>query len=147
MMPILLQTSHRVDPRVVLHEQFSKEAWDPETWTGIILVAVAIAVFALILHFILYYEKRLQKPKQTSNPEKLFREVLKQLELSIPQRALLARMARDLRVPSPTQMLLSPKLLSQASQQWLSTVRIASPKRSEDLQAIARKLFSETSTS
>ncbi|MCH8965823.1 MAG: hypothetical protein IIB58_12725, partial [Planctomycetes bacterium] len=62
MIAALLQASGRIDPRVVLREHFSKSAWDPESWKGIIIVAAAITVFVLILHFVLYCEKRTAKP-------------------------------------------------------------------------------------
>ena len=58
MMEILLQATSRPDPRVVLQRQFSKQAWDSETWMGIIVVAAGLTIFVVILHFVLYHEKR-----------------------------------------------------------------------------------------
>ena len=144
MMQILLQATSRPDPRVVLREQFSKQAWDPESWMGFIVVAAGITIFVLILHFLLYYEKRGDKSRQVSSPQKLFREVLKRLELNVAQRALLGRMARDLRRRSPTQMLLSPKFFDQAVAQWLSKVSVGPDRRAQELRVIGEKLFPTT---
>ncbi len=147
MIAALLQASDRVDPRVVLREQFSKSAWDPETWKGIIIVAAAIAIFVLILHFVMYYEKWTAKPRQANNPTRLFSEVLKQLDLNAAQRSLLTAMARDLKLESATHMLLSPKLFEQARQKWASMVQPGSAARAGELQTIARELFPRSNAS
>ena len=144
MIAALLQASDRVDPRVVISEHFSKSAWDPESWKGIIIVAAAIAIFVLILHFVLYYEKWTAKPRQVNNPARLFSDVLKQLELNAAQRSLLTAMARDLKLESATHMLLSPKLFEQARQKWTSLVQPDSAAHADELQTIARELFPQS---
>ncbi len=147
MIAALLQASGRVDPRVVLREQFSKSAWDPESWKGMIIVAAAIAIFVLILHFVMYYEKWAAKPRQVNNPTRLFSDVLKQLQLNAAQRSLLTTMARDLKLESATHMLLSPKLFEQAGQKWTSMVQPDSSARADELKTIARELFPQSSAS
>ena len=147
MIAALLQASDRVDPRVVLREHFSKSAWDPESWKGTIIVAAAIAIFVLILHFVLYYEKWTAKPHQVNNPTRLFSDVLKQLQLNAAQRSLLMIMARDLKLESATHMLLSPKLFEQARQKWTSMVQPDSGARADELQTIARELFPQSNAS
>ena len=146
MMEILLQATSRPDPRVVLREHFSKQAWDPESWIGFIVVAACITIVVLILHFLLYYEKRSDKSRQVSSPQRLFREILKRLELNVAQRALLVRMARDLRRRSPTQMLLSPKFFDQAVARWLSKGSIGLDSRAQELRVIGEKLFPTSDT-
>ncbi len=141
MIAALLQASDRVDPRVVLREHFSKSAWDPESWKGIIIVAAAIAIFVLILHFVLYYEKWAAKPRQVNNSTRLFSDVLKQLELNAAQRSLLTAMARDLKLESATHILLSPKLFDQARQKWTSMSQPDSAVHTDELKTIARELF------
>jgi len=145
MIAALLQASDRVDPRVVLREHFSKSAWDPESWKGIIIVAAAITIFVLILHFVLYCEKRSAKPRQANSPTRLFRDVVKQLQLNAAQRSLLTAMARDLKLESATHMLLSPKLFEQARQKWTSMVQPDSAARADELKTIARELFPQSS--
>jgi len=147
MIAALLQASGRVDPRVVLREHFSKSAWDPESWKGIIIVAAAITVFVLILHFVLYCEKRTAKPRQVNNPTRLFSEVLKHLELNAAQRSLLTAMARDLKLESATHMLLSPRLFDQARLKWTSMMQPNSAAHGDELQAIARELFPQSNAS
>ncbi len=147
MIAALLQASDRVDPRVVLREQFSKSAWDPESWKGMIIVAAAIAIFVLILHFVMYYEKWAANPRQVNNATRLFSEVLKQLELNTAQRSLLTAMARDLKLESATHMLLSPKLFDEARQEWASMVQPDAAARADELKTIARELFPRSNTS
>ena len=147
MIAALLQASDRVDPRVVLREHFSKSAWDPESWKGIIIVAAALAIFVLILHFVLYYEKWAAKPRQVNNPTRLFSDVLKQLQLNAAQRSLLTAMARDLKLESATHMLLSPKLFEQAGQKWTSMAQPDSAAHADELQTIARELFPRSNAS
>jgi len=147
MIAALLQASNRVDPRVALSEYFSKSAWDPDSWKGIIIVVAAIAIFVLILHFVLYYEKWAAKPRQVNNPTRLFSDVLKHLQLNTAQRSLLTTMARDLKLESATHMLLSPKLFEQARQKWTSMVQPSSAAHADELQTIARELFPRSNTS
>ncbi len=147
MIAALLQASDRVDPRVVLQEHFSKSAWDPDSWKGIIIVAAAIAIFVLILHFVMYFEKWSTKPRQVNNPTRLFSDVLKQLELNAAQRSLLAAMARDLKLESATHILLSPKLFEQARLKWSSMVQPDAAANADELKTIARELFPQSSAS
>ena len=144
MIAALLQASERIDPRVVLREHFSKSAWDPESWKGLIIVAAAITIFVLILHFVLYCEKRTGKPRQANNPTRLFSDVLKQLELNAAQRSLLTTMARDLKLESATHMLLSPKLFEQARQKWALMVQPDAAAHADELKTIARELFPQS---
>ena len=141
MMHILLQATGRVDPREVLQRHFAKDAWDTQSWTGFIAVAAAIAIFVVILHFILYYQKRVEQTPQLRRPDKLFREVTRLLGLTSQHRAVLSRIAGDLKMRSPTSMLLSPASFSAASQQWLSLQDTSSGKHEDELHAIARLLF------
>lgn len=140
----LSQLSSRPDPRVLLQEHFSKKAWDAESWTGIIIVVGAIAVFVVILHFIMYYQKRLRSPRQFRKPGRLFDEMLSQMELSRAQRALVSRMVRDLRSPTPARILLSPKLFTQATAQWLASRQQDRQTHENRFREVASKLFSST---
>ncbi len=147
MIAALLQTVKRVDPRVTMSEYFSKSAWDPDSWKGVIIVAAALAIFVLILHFVMYYEKWAAKPRQVNSTTRLFSEVLKRLELSAAQRSLLTTMARDLKLDSATHMLLSPKLFEQATAKWTSMVQPDAAARADELQTIARELFPQSNAS
>lgn len=140
----LSQLSSRPDPRVLLQEHFSKKAWDAESWTGIIIVLAAIAVLFIILHFIMHYQKRIQSPRQFRKPGRLFDEMLSQMELSRAQRALVSRMVRDLRSPTPARILLSPKLFTQATAQWLASRQKDRQTHEDRFREVASKLFSST---
>lgn len=144
MKSFLLQVSSRPDPRIVLQEHFSKPAWDAESWTGIIAVVAAIAAFFVILHFIMYYQKRLRSPRQFRKPERLFDEMLSQMELSRSQRGLVLRMVRDLRSPMPARILLSPKLFTQATALWLASREKDREIHEDQFRDVASKLFSST---
>ena len=68
-------------PFEVFQKEFNKEAWDAETWTGIVMVASAACILLVLLHFILYYERRAAEPRQLHNSQKLHVEVLRRLPL------------------------------------------------------------------
>ena len=144
MILFLLQLSSRPNPRAVLQEYFSKPAWDAESWTGIIIVTTAIALFFVMMHFVLYYQKRLRTPPQFKSPKRLFDEILSQTGLSKAQRVLVSRMARDLRPPAPARILLSPKLFAQATTQWLAARQTDQQIHEDQLRQVAYKLFAST---
>ena len=138
-MHLLAQVSRNVEPWSAVHDQFNKGAY----WKGIVLVMAAILAFLLLLHFILYYQKRVEHPKQERDEHKLFSEVLRSLPLRVMQRNLLTRMARDLKMSSPLDMLLSPRLFTVASRRWLSATTTNTAKRAAELKEIAAALFPE----
>ena len=140
----LLQLSSRPNPRAVLQEYFSKPAWDAEAWTGVIIVVAAIGALALMLHFVMYYQKRLSTPPQFRSPRRLFNELLGQTDLNKAQRVLVSRMARDLRPPAPARILLSPKLFAQATHQWLASRQTDQQIHEDQLRQVAYKLFAST---
>ncbi len=137
----LLLAFQRVDPRVLLHEQFDKDAWDPATWKGMIIAVSAILGLLVILHFVFYYEKRAKQPHLPNCPHKLFAEVLHHVGLTTAQRELLLKMARDLKLPAPTTMLLTPGALAQASDCWLKNRPRTAPQELQHLRTIAVVLF------
>ncbi len=140
----LLQLSSRPDPRVALQEHFSKQAWDAESWAGIIIVLAAIALFVVMLHFVMHYEKRIRNPRQLNKPERLFDEMLGQMELSRAQRVLVSRMVRDLRTHTPARILLSPGLFTQATVQWLASRQKDRQTHEHQFREVASKLFSSS---
>lgn len=135
------QVSQRVNPRLVLQKHFQKDAWDGETWIGVILVVAAMMALVVVLHFLLYYEKRTESGRELNDPQRLFREVIQSLNFSASQHALLVRLARDLRPALPTQMLLSPRLFADAKERWLASGASGTQQKAEDLTAIADILF------
>lgn len=139
MMLTLLQADHPVDLRNVIHDYFNRSMTDPGTMKEIILGVAAVLIFLVILHILLYYEKRESSPRQLRDSKKLYSEVLHHLPLSRAQRGALTDMAQQLRLPCPTHILLSPGLFSEASRQWLSLGPAA--QASAHLQAITSILF------
>ena len=135
----------QVDPSAAFRQQFNKQAWDPQTWTNLIIFAAAVLVFLLILHFILYYEKNQEHPRQERNPSKLFRDVMKQLPIDNVQRDFLRRIARDLKLEHPVRCLLSPNLFRNFAQDWIQ-MRKENPSQYKSLiRGITNNLFPDHS--
>ena len=96
----------------------------------ILMVIAAFLVFVAILYWLSLAQKRRSNPV-AHQPRKLFRYVLRGLELSLGDRILLQFVARASGLKQPTAILLSPELLERASRRWtgrviLQSVRTAS---------------------
>jgi len=137
----LWQSGQRVDPRKAISEQFTKESWDPDTWIGVVVVAAAILILFVLLHFIMYYEKRSGDPQLARSPHKLFRDLLSFLQLGHSQKELLKRIAKDLQLQSPSTMLLSPGRFVEHSKRWLAQTQDGSNRYGNELDRIAEVVF------
>jgi hypothetical protein len=71
----------------------------------------------------------------------LFLEVLRGVPLTVPQRDLLRRIARDLPLAHPTVLLLSPAIYHETANTWMSATRSATPETRARLDGLAEALF------
>ncbi len=107
---------------------------------GFILVLLAMAGLFVLLYALARMLRRLRR-RQTDNPRKLFHEVIRHLPLTIPQRELLRRIARDLGLEHPTVILLSPQIFHTHANQWMAATRNANATTRERLTALAQTLY------
>jgi hypothetical protein len=115
------------------------------SWTSAFLVLLSLAALVLLVGWLSRIQERLQRKTeiapQYSDPQRLYMHLLSNLGLSVPQRQLLESVARDLRLPHPTALLVSETLYDQCVEQW---TRRAGSAAAEADRAITRQIFTRT---
>ena len=131
----------QVDPFKAFQQYLeSRNLWTSVAWN--IGIGVGFVVMLVIIYRV---QLRRSQPRHHDNPMRLFRSVLRKLGLTLRQRELLMQVARDVKVPHPTVMLLSPALFNEHAGRWLSNH--ASPSAGAStrtllaLQGVAKALF------
>ena len=103
-----------------------------------VLVLLAVGLLLLYLAAILWQHHR---RRHINNPRRLFGEVLRQLPLSVAQRDLLRRIARELGLDHPAVLVLSPQVFHSYSNRWMSASCSANQVTRERLDELAQALF------
>ncbi|MBI4717823.1 MAG: hypothetical protein HY763_08475 [Planctomycetes bacterium] len=123
---VLAQAARLADFQRAVRNQFAEG--------GTVLDVVAIAGFlAAIVLLVYYFDRRQQRgrqPVQPNRPFDLYRDLVRRIPLTVAQREFLTGLAKDLRLPQPTVILLSPALYDQAVAQWQARPAHAAPSRS-----------------
>jgi hypothetical protein len=109
------------------------------------LVLLGIAAFIGLL-FALYTLQRQRQRTQIDDSGKLFRTLLSELQLTVPQRDVLRRIARDLALTEPTVLLLAPQLYWSYAEKWLSRDGPRSNRHRTELKKAATMLFPRTAS-
>ncbi len=86
--------------------------------TSVLAVLGITGGLILLVYLLTNREARAASPRRVNNPKALFRDLLPKLSLSAPQRKLLESMAKELDLPHPTTMLLSPVLFDAYKTKW-----------------------------
>ena len=84
----------------------------------VILYVFAWGAALILLLFLVHRFQQRHSRQPIDQPKRLFRSVLTRLELSVQQRDLLRRMARDLELEHPTALLLCPKTFRRQAALW-----------------------------
>lgn len=101
---------------------------------GFGLALLGFAAFAGLLLTLHWLQKR-ARGEDVDRPGKLFRNLMRGLELPLRQRDLLLRMGRELRMENPTIMLLGRGIFEACAEEWLAQ---AGTRRTEDAGHVAR---------
>lgn len=122
------------------------------SWTSVFLVLLSLAALVMLVGWLTRIQNRLQQGAENaprnSDPQRLYAHLLCNLGLSVPQRQLLESVARDLRLPHPTTLLVSATLFDQCVEQWTRRAGGAAVEadRAKTLQIVIRtrnRLFPE----
>lgn len=111
---------------------------------GFIIVILAIGALFVALYIVASVIRRMRR-RQTNSPRMLFQEVLRQLPLTIPQRELLRRIARDLALEHPAIILLSPQIFREHANRWMAASRNANNATRDRLLTLSGALFDSKS--
>lgn len=121
---------------MAIKERFSTGGSAGKFFLVIGLLLLAVATLALLATL-----ARRWRARKIYNPRRLFLEVLRSVPLTVPQRDLLRRIARDLRLPHPTVLLLSPHIFTVHANAWMSASRNATPSMRTRLDGLQRAIY------
>lgn len=143
MTALILAALKRTERLEAMRHGFAHKT-DPGTniWMGIIVVAVV----GLLVILILLLANRAQQDRQTGkakSPQFLFKDVLRRLKLGFKDRALLRRIANDLRLENPAVMLLTPQIFAETIHVYLARKPGSAKTDMTRLTAICRRLFDQ----
>jgi hypothetical protein len=120
MIPILLDFD-RSEVLRSMRRGFTEQAdRGSATWISLLWLALAAAALFVLLAIL----NRIQQGKpqtETGSATRLFRDVIKDLSLSMKDRALLVRMVSHLKLPHPAAMLLTPEIFAETTYAYAAT--------------------------
>lgn len=119
-----------------IQQHFQRTGTGTEVLLGV-LVAVGIVLFAVLAQSI---QKRRSK-HNVDHPAKLFRRLLYKLDLTVPQRDIIRRMALDLRLENATVLLLSRRVFERYARRWLTKVGSSTSNVDHRLADLTRALY------
>ena len=92
------------------------------SWTSVFVVLLSLVAIIVLVGWLSRIQNRSQQSAanspRNSDPQRLYAHLLSNLGLSVPQRQLLESVARELRLPHPTILLISETLYDQCVEQW-----------------------------
>ncbi|MBN1436942.1 MAG: hypothetical protein JW936_07695 [Sedimentisphaerales bacterium] len=119
----------------------------PSDNTGYILSLVLLLIVVLVVWRAIVFRRNHKTPylPAVNDPQKLFEDLLKQLQLEPSEQKLLRQMVRGARLKHPTMCLLSPQMLAWACKLWHSEKGIneVPAEIAEQLDGISCKLFEQ----
>jgi hypothetical protein len=118
---------------------------DGGAWANMVLALLGLAAFVGLL-FVMFEVQRRIRRKEIDHPRKLFRTLMTQLGLTVRQRDLLRRMARELRLEHPTILMLGPGIYRSYAEQWTSQHARQPATVHAELDQLARALFPQSGT-
>ncbi len=147
-MGFLAQSSEFDTWQRAVQSQFQKGG----SWISALLVILAIAAFVILVSWLTRIQRKFQRKvghgPQRSDSQRIFTHLVCNLGLNVPQRQLLESVARDLRLPHPTVLLISETLFDRMVDEWSRRAVHESRKSSDPntIQLVARtksRLFPE----
>lgn len=125
-----------------MHRRFLQG--EPDMMEGIVTAVLSIGLLALVTWLLYRWQSRRQQPPPIQ-PMSLFKRVLSRLDLSVPERWLLRRLARASGIPHPTALLISARLYDSAVERYCAAGEMAFARagKAATFAAIRRRLFGE----
>lgn len=117
---------------------------EPELIRGLLTAALAMGLVLLVIGMSYRWQKRRQQPAPTQ-PMALFRRVLSKMGLTVIERWLLWRLARNSGLEHPTALLISTRLYDGAVDRYCagSGLFFARAGKAASFAAIRRRIFGE----
>ena len=86
--------------------------------TTVLVVVLCVSVGVLLIWALTRLFRTREGGNLPDNPKQLFHGLLEKLDVSAPQRQVLDRMVKDLRLKQPSTILLSESLFERCAAQW-----------------------------
>ncbi|MDO8632674.1 MAG: hypothetical protein Q7R41_19500 [Phycisphaerales bacterium] len=141
MMEVMAQSSQFEAWQRAVRNQFQYGG----SWTSVFVVLLSLAALVVLVGWLSRIQNRSQQRTENaprnSDPQRLYAHLLSNLGLNVPQRQLLESVARDLRLPHPTTLLVSETLYDQCVEQW---TRRAGGAAAEADRATTLQIFTRT---
>lgn len=134
-MPALLLQITTWDRIQSIRQEFMRGGSFGEVILAVLAIVVLLCVVALV-----YRLQQRGQGRELDNAEKLYRSLLQRLELSVPQRDLLRRIAAAQHLENPTVLLLGRRIFEQYAQQALAA-RTADADGTSRIEELADRLF------
>ena len=135
MIPTLLQLSP-LERLEAVQRYLNREG----TGLGLLLTLLGFVAFGVLLLFLHRLHSR-ARSVDVDRPRRLFRRLLPRLDLSVPQRGVLLRIAADLKLDNPTVLLLGRRVFEARAQEWLAIASSAGPQDERRIADMAAVLF------
>ncbi len=97
-----------------ISEHFTKGG----SWVGILIIAILLTGMVALAYYLSTRSGRSEAAAQHADPEKLFIDLLRKLELTPDQQQRFAMLAGDLSMEHPAVMLLDGRILDRTVQRW-----------------------------
>jgi len=119
---------------------------EPELVRGVLTAALAIGLALIVMGILHRWQKRREQPAP-AQPMALYRRVLSKMGLTVIERWLLWRLARNCRLEHPTAILISSRLYDGAVERYCagSGLFFARAGKAATFAAIRRRVFGERS--
>jgi hypothetical protein len=111
--------------------------------TELALVLLALAgLFALLLGLQAFRRRRQQEPNR---PAKLFSRLISGLQLTVAERDLIRRIARDSRLENPAVLFVSRAIYEAHGERWLQEQKADGRRLTDQLERLGNRLFGDRS--
>ncbi len=137
MMPLLLQSNDLPAFYEAMRKQFSQGGSVGKA----LLALAALASLLVFAHFLNRVERKVTVPAEPNDPQKLFRDLLPKLSLTLAQRQTLDTIVKDLKLRQPAVMLISETLFDNYLAQWRAQTGAPDPQHEEQLRRLKPRLF------
>ena len=107
-------TSGLTEIQQAVRDQFQRGG----SLSTVLVVVLCVSAAVLLVWVLTRLFRAREGGNLPDNPKQLFHDLLEKLDVSAPQRQVLDRMAKDLRLKQPSTILLSESLFERCAAQW-----------------------------
>ena len=149
-MTFLMQANRLNQTEIInaLQREFTDKEYSSFWWEGLAGLMLILAVLGLTLQIISMVKRRRQEQPIVNNEGKLFKELMAGLRIAAIDQHVLKRLAKELQLPHPAAVLMSPQLFDEAVSRWPDVRgRELTERKRTQLQNVRTRLFTAPTSS